>query len=648
MTRPLLTVLWCLMAAAAATAAPPIELDGEFDDWPAGVRLLGDERYVYLRLATPEEVVLDSAPWEIAIHLDIDGDPETGVQGDVNGTDFGDDVVFRFTPWNAARAKFDEGVSAITFEDLSVDTVRPGRSLGLAWAPRHASREFEIRIDRTLGEYDGEITGRLMALIIATAGGDRPVVWKSDLLRSELPPIDRSPQAVDLDGRFDEWPASARALADDRFIYLRLATPETVTLQQAPWTISVLIDADASADTGARLAWDDSGLGAELRLDMSPPFEGAVGNGVGAARLTGAGETRLDDATGAFAWAPTHASDAFEIRIDRRALALDGPVALRIGAFDAAGAPAWTLDPVRLDLPALAGEPLRVDLEIPAKPAGAVRVLSWNVLWGSPMANTEPFDRVLGALDPDVILVQEWDDRNRDAPPVDEEELAKWFNYHEDTPIWSVVKGAERGVAIVSRHPLERIETRTLRPIADGDSRVREDNGIRFAAARVRTPAGDMIAASLHLKCCGGYGGEEDAQRLAEARAIREAIRAATRAGKAPMVVVAGDYNLVGDPAPLAMIASGTDSDASDLVAADTRNLGQPVRFTWSESGSRFAPGRLDYALVGDASARIVNAFIFDASALSDATLAAIAVERGDTAVSDHMPLVIDILPASN
>jgi endonuclease/exonuclease/phosphatase family metal-dependent hydrolase len=454
---------------------------------------------------------------------------------------------------------------------------------------------------------------------------------------------------VDLDGAFGDWPDGARAVADERFIYLRFDTPEVVTLQQAPWTVSVLIDTDASAATGTRFDWDDAGLGADLRLDMSPLYQGAVGNGVGGAWLEGRGDRPLSRAASAFAWAPTHAEDAFELRIGRAELDLGGgPIVLRIAALDAAGEPVWTLDPVRLDLPPIDPAPERIEVALPAKPDGAVRVLSWNVLWGSPMGNPEPFDRVLQALKPDVVLVQEWDDRNRDAPPVTEEELVKWFNYSEESPVWTAIKGGERGVAIVSRHPMQRIETRTLRPVAEGDPQVDDSRGIRVAAARITTPAGDLVATSLHLKCCGGYAGEEDSQRLAEARAIRAALQQAIRASAPDMVIIGGDFNLVGDPAPQALLASGTDADGGDLVVADTKNLGQQVRHTWREQGSRFAPGRLDYALVGDAGARIANAFIFDASVLSDATLEAIGVQRDDTATSDHLPVVIDILPDAN
>jgi len=448
-------------------------------------------------------------------------------------------------------------------------------------------------------------------------------------------------QPVDLDGRFDEWSEGRWAIADEEAVYLRLRTPEPVTLQQAPWTVSIFIDADASGETGRRFAWDDAGLGVELRLDMSPPHEGAIGNGVAAARIdTQNGQRYGSDA---FSWAPTHAADAFEIRIPRSTLNLRGPVALRVSALDIDGNPVWTQGAVQLDLPSLDETPSDADAEVPAKPDGAIRVVSWNVLWGSPMRNAEGFDRLMRALRPDVLLLQEWDDRDRDAPPYSEQEIADWFNYTEDEPVWSAIKGGERGVAVVSRHTLERIDTRTLQPAPAGDPEVDMDRGVRVAAARVRTPLGDLVAASLHLKCCGGLHGFEDAQRLAEARAIRETLRREVRDDPPTMVVIAGDFNLVGSPAPREMLASGTDADGSDLAVADTVNLGRRVRISWRNEGDRFPPGRLDYALVGEAGARIVNAFILDTASLSDEALRKSGLQRHDTDISDHLPMIIDL-----
>lgn len=462
-----------------------------------------------------------------------------------------------------------------------------------------------------------------------------------------LAPTAAAAPPIDLDGRLNEWADQPLAVADERAVYLRLDTPDTVTLQQAPWTVSVLIDADDSGETGQRLAWDDAGMGVDLRLQMSPPYEGAIGNGVSIVRHAGGDTNPASTSTvaGAFAWAPTHAADAFEIRIDRAALHLRGPLTLRVAAFDSDGNTVWTRDPVRLDPPPLAENVFHADAEIPAKPDGAIRVVSWNVLWGSPMRNEESFDRFMRALRPDVLLLQEWDDRDRDSPPYSEKEIADWFNYTEDEPVWSAIKGGERGVSVVSRFPLERIDTRTLKPAPAGDPEVDMDRGVRVAAARVRTPLGDLVAASLHLKCCGGFNGFEDAQRLAEARAIRETLRGEVRADPPAMVVVAGDFNLVGSPAPRVMLASGTDADGSDLALADTVNLGRRLRVTWRNEGDRFPPGRLDYALVGDAGARIVNAFILDTASLSDDALREAGLQRHDTDISDHLPMIIDLAP---
>ena len=119
-------------------------------------------------------------------------------------------------------------------------------------------------------------------------------------------------------------------------------------------------------------------------------------------------------------------------------------------------------------------------------------------------------------------------------------------------------------------------------------------------------------------------------------------LRAAWR-DHAPCVrVVGGDLNLVGSREPLGILASRLDGDGGALEIADAPVLGDAAAYTWTQAWSRFSPGRLDWLLHGR-DVRTVRAFVLDAHRLDDATLAAAGVERGDTSVSDHLPLVLDL-----
>src|SRR5205814_4949203 len=146
-------------------------------------------------------------------------------------------------------------------------------------------------------------------------------------------------------------------------------------------------------------------------------------------------------------------------------------------------------------------------------------------------------------------------------------------------------------------------------------------------------------------KCCGTAGGPEDQRRLAEAQAINAAMKTAMPQVNTPMRVLGGDLNLVGAAGPLGALAAGLDTDGSDMAVVQPMVLGDPSLITWVDPKSEFPPGRLDYLLVSDASAQVVNAFVLDTSKLSAKSLARVGMDRGDTAASDHLPVVVDIKP---
>ena len=168
---------------------------------------------------------------------------------------------------------------------------------------------------------------------------------------------------------------------------------------------------------------------------------------------------------------------------------------------------------------------------------------------------------------------------------------------------------------------------------------------MNFVGGLVRTPRGDVAAASVHLKCCGGLDTEEDFRRAAEAQAINTELLQAFADANADLRVVAGDMNLVGSPGPLDTLRAGLGRDGSDLSVARALHLGDRAAYTWRKVGEVFVPSRLDYTLVDTDEAEIVNAFVLDTSRLTPNALRANKLQAGDTGVSDHLPLVVDIRP---
>lgn len=463
--------------------------------------------------------------------------------------------------------------------------------------------------------------------------------------RSLLAPIQRTPAAplaITLDGSIDDWPADKAALADAHYLYLRLAVEGTPrALQASHETLTVLIDADADATTGTRVEEPKNTLGVDLEVRFSPRRDdGSPGRGVAVIAHTSDGPRTLSHADIDLLVAPTHAADWYELRLSRilpdglpgAGLATDGRASGMIVLHGADGHVAGWSDPFTVALGPAAGTPHLGDADLPRKPRGAIRIVSWNVEHASPMRNAGPFANVILALEPDVVLVQEW---TLDTPG----QLRGWFTASlpaSDGRPWHTRTGDGWGVGIVSKHPLEPL----------GPARLElpgHDTPVRFIGAVAHTTAGPIALASLHLKCCGGADGPEDAQRAAEARLINATLADALTGIQHDAIVIAGDVNLVGSRTPLDKLAAGLASGGADLAVAAPSVLGDAAFYTWTDPRSEFSPGRLDFALVGGG--RIVNAFVLDTARLSDASLQRIGLDRTDTAASDHRPLVIDVMP---
>lgn len=472
-----------------------------------------------------------------------------------------------------------------------------------------------------------------------------------------LPPISalqgEGAGRIVIDGEFNDWPAGRSIVGDEDFVYFRVRVEGSapMPLSAMPETLSLVLDADGDARTGVRMPSpaEASGLGVDLMVEFSPgESAGGVGRGARVVAFDAAGATRTEIPHTAArpVAAPTHASSEFEIRIDRhseqgrrfeRGLgARGGTVTGMFVLTDASGTTVGWSDPESARLPERrSGEP-RSDALVPTKPQGAVRVVSYNVLRGALVGNPQPFARMIQVLDPDVILFQEWD-----ATPAS---AAGWMTATvTGKPSWNARAG-EGGVLIVSPWPIEALgpDFYVLPP----DSPAAGNRpGVRFVSGLVRTPAGDVAVGSGHLKCCGTAGSSEDVRRIAEAGAINGQLMPAMSAGGPTMRVIGGDMNLVGTRTPLDLIRAGLDVDGSELEVVQPRILGDGAFFTWRDDTSTFPPSRLDFLMVGESGARVINAFVLDTSRLSDRALATMGLDRGDSASSDHLPVVVDLIP---
>lgn len=461
-------------------------------------------------------------------------------------------------------------------------------------------------------------------------------------------PREAGRSSITIDGDISEWSPDVVATADADFLYLRFrVSGSLMTLQAAPETLSILLDADDSASTGAPISElaAASSMGVDLEIQFSPMTDsGTPANGVSAIAIDSTGATeRLTHAALDFHFSPTYASEWYECRISRQSTGagLLSPNILKgrrvrgvLGLYDAAGNISGASEAFTATMPPASNGRALADVPVPATPRGAMRVMSYNVLRSSPASNPGPFTRLVRSINPDVIMIQEWD--------TDAATIAAWFNtaMPEHAP-WTVVATTGLyGVGIVTRHPVvsNTVDGSLMPAVADiGGS------DVRFAGAVVRTPMGDVLVGSTHLKCCGTAASSEDVRRMDETRAINAAFGAMGNRSLA-MRVIGGDMNLVGSRGPIDVLRTGVDADGSDMEIAPAMVLGDAAYYTWTDAGNAFSPGRLDYVLVGDSQARVVRSFVVDTARLTDAALSASGLERGDSRGSDHMPVVVDLV----
>ena len=339
------------------------------------------------------------------------------------------------------------------------------------------------------------------------------------------------------------------------------------------------------------------------------------------------------------------------------------------GQFDAsAPPPTQTASGYQLLIKTVSSGPVPSETFIDREQATDLRVVSYNILWDTIFPDNNPvqadkFERVLTALEPDVLNLQEIGDRFcGSCTPKTAEDVRVLLN--NLAPLvgggsWHVHQGGDNVIA--SKYPLSMTETDT------------DPNGQRLQAiALVDLPDAqfekDLYVLNNHYKCCGGVGSSEDDDRQQQSDAIVNWLRdARTPGGSVDLppdtpVAVVGDLNLVGGLQPLNTLVDGNiidestygpdsppDWDGSSLTDARPLHNGTgPADYTWRDDGSPFSPGRLDYIIYSDSEINVGNQFVLNTVEMSAAELAATGLQSFDVTVDsfgtdfDHLPVVVD------
>ncbi len=466
-----------------------------------------------------------------------------------------------------------------------------------------------------------------------------------------------------IDGGFGDWgevavvledPADApeapldfgelRVTHDDRFVHLLIELKKTVNVQRLKGRIDILLDVDTDGKTGRTVLCM---TGVDLIVELSPRDPGnpdRAGRGAAVSFPTDqpppGDRMRLSPYMIGLVSAPTYASDVFELRMERGG-AIPGVQALfgaasirgRLVYLDRNGTVlddtsvfAYDMTPVQPVPWADWNDPL-------ARPAFTqLRVMTWNT--GMDGLRTRPanFERILHAIDPDVILFQELTEA--DHPRQVEAYLRAWIARRAGER-WTVLRGAGGGqlrCAVASRLTLDPYTALDPLPMPD-----RPDRSIRVTGGELTLPGHRLLVVSAHLRCCGSAGSFEDRTRVVEADAIRRAIADAVASGRFDGVIVGGDLNLVGSRWPLDILAE-------NLQVVEPLQFGGRSNTTWWDVRQPFLPGRLDFLLLSDTWPAVRRSFVFDARLVIPRWLRHHGLRAGDTVeASDHLPVVVDL-----
>ena len=453
---------------------------------------------------------------------------------------------------------------------------------------------------------------------------------------------------------------------DAEGVYFLLNLDRAINLQSFEGTLRLLLDADGDPGTGVGM---EGFAGADWIVDFShrPGPAGTPGHGV---RVRRWGEAGWEDSrTLSILFAPPHASRSFEISISRLGLGgSPGPfppagvaelglmVRARFLSLDPSGRVLHSTGTLRQRLRGEEGlrAPPPSAAAVARRPGTDLRVVQWSV-GGEPwLSRPGPFLRILAALAPDVILLDDVD------PDLDVDRLRDALGALPDGAAWSVVVGSGGGLrrtAVASRLPLAaeprlaRVEwpdsVRALDGLPMGDP-LRSDlagaalDGVPTVGARVSLAGRSLLVVPVGLVCCGRAGSPEDRARIMAAGAIRDAVEGVLRGGEVDGIVIGGNLNLVGSPLPLEILARALDPAGQDLAVAPAPQLGGRSNATWNSPGP-FPPGRLDHLLFSRSLLQLRGSFAFAPGELTPQGRRALGLQEGDGEAIEHLPVVADL-----
>ncbi|MCH8289383.1 MAG: endonuclease/exonuclease/phosphatase family protein, partial [Candidatus Marinimicrobia bacterium] len=281
----------------------------------------------------------------------------------------------------------------------------------------------------------------------------------------------------------------------------------------------------------------------------------------------------------------------------------------------------YTIQPVDL-------EPI-MPIRISSTDFSHLRFLTWNV-HGDDLFDPnlfDEYDRILSALNPEIIAFQEIYSHSS----ADLKELMESILPSGDGEEWFTLID-ENDIALASRYEIL-------------DSWLPNSPNRAFLIKLKPTYAKDLLVIGAHTPCCAN-----DAGRQNDIDGIMAFLRDAFLPGgviyleEDTPVILAGDFNLVGERSQLETLLTGDisdnskwgsdfspDWDGTNLSDAIPRHTDLLQTYTWQNDNSPFSPGRLDFIIYTDSAIKLEKSFVLRTDELSADTLNAYGLVASDT-----------------
>jgi len=428
------------------------------------------------------------------------------------------------------------------------------------------------------------------------------------------------------DYNYDDW-AELKITNDDDFIFFKISLHSEETLLQNWNNFYLYIDADRDSLTGHPFR----GLGAELawhfgyRTGQYFEQDGII-------------DLWQNDIT--LRQAPTVTSTEFEIAIARGSFVLSDPdsIAVIFSSFYDTGdymPDSWGGVVYQLDTTVLGpAEPILMEKT-------GTRLVTYNTLnTGILESDRQPkFQRIIQALDPDIISLQEHSEWNEIG-----DIISSWFP--EDT--W--YQGYTfRDLVVLSKYPIINqanliSSERTMCALLQTDDPINPY----------------LLILNSHFSCC-----DNDDDRQEQVDELVKVLREWRLNDNGPFdlpegtpMFHVGDFNFVGYREQIETVTAGNiqdegnygsdfplDWDGTAITDLFSRHTHKRMAYTWRSDGSSFNPGKLDYVLYTNSNLSILNHFVLNTLAMPDSILNEWGLEAEDTnEASDHLPRIVDFM----